>query len=219
MAFKKRWLFAMLAWILVFSLLSACAAEKATPMPTEPPVATPTPKSIPKVAPIPVGEVSLEEAEKIIGAPITPKYLPAGCKFQRGFVRYRGSPTQARLKLYFSDEEISEEVKTLQDFGSFTYKIVLNVDQIRKMPSPDIYERMAEQAEGWGCTRIDKNEVQGRLPANTVSVVAINQIQGYLSSGETYYALQWSCPGLHFDMAMGKELPVEDIIKVAESIE
>ena len=96
MKFTKKWLFAMLAWILVLTLLPACAAEESTSTLNPPPA----------ILPIPVEEVSLEEAEHIVGAPLEPKYLPPGYDFRRGFVRYHDSPGLARLTLYFSDKEM-----------------------------------------------------------------------------------------------------------------
>ena len=209
MAFKKRWLFAMLAWILVFSLLSACAGEKSTPATTEPPITTPTPKSKPTVAPIPVDEVSLEEAEKIIGAPITPKYLPAGCKFQRGFVRYRGSPPRADLTLLFSDEEVTEEVETLRDLvplirkiaqpgASGRPKLVLLIDKIRGTVSPDIHEKMAEEYGG--------------------KVMDISGIKGWLATGASSYQLSWFESGLRLEIRAVAELSEEELMRIAQSI-
>lgn len=189
-----------------------------------PPAAAPVPHPKPAPPPTPVDEISLEGVEEIVGVPITPKYLPAGYRFQRGFVHYwhsEGFPQRAYadLNLYFSDEEITGKVETLRDFDSLRHKkIMLAVSQVVKMPCPDFPEVRARQAEEWGCTRIDASEVKGRLPANTVSVVDINQVKAYLSVGEARYGLQWCWPGLVFDMSMLKELPVEGIIKIAESM-
>lgn len=195
MVVKKRWLFIVLAAILALSLLPACAAGESTP--AEPPAATPTPESIPPVEPTPVDEVSLEEAERIVGAPLTPKYLPAGWEFRRGFVLYHDSPPRARLTLYFSDHEMTEEVKTLQDFASLTHKkIILNVDEITKMPPPD-YPEVA--VEHWGGKVVDINGAKGRLA----------------SRGRD---LHWFLPGLHFFMYMFEDLPEEEILKIARSI-
>jgi len=216
--YSRRWLFAMLACLLALSLLPACAAEESGP--------TPTPEPTPQVAPIPVDEVSLEEAGEIIGAPVpTPNYLPQGYELQRVFVQ-EGGPY---VYLLFSDEEITGKVQTLQDLYPLMMKVTqpgassgpklwLFVEKPSRMPPPDFAERMARQAEEWGSTVLDINEVQGNLPAETVSVVQINQVKGYLSTGETSYALEWVWSGFHFDMRMTKELPVEEIIKVAESI-
>lgn len=188
--YGRRWLLAMLACILALGLPAACTIEESGP--------TPTPEPTPQVAPIPVDEVSLEEAEEIVGVPVAPKYLPAGYEFQRGFVRYHGSPPRADLSLYFSDEEITEEVKTAQDFGSLTYKIVLNVNQIEETPSPDIYEEMAKQYGG--------------------KVVDIDGTEGWLASGPTSHQLIWFQQGLLFDLSAIKELSSEELIKIAESI-
>ena len=197
MAFKKGWLFLMLAGILVLSLLPGCAGEKATTAPTEPPVTTPTPEPRPPVEPTPVDEVSLEEAEGIVGVPLAPKYLPAGWEFRRGFALYQDSPPRARLTLYFSDKEMTEEVKTLQDFASLTNKkIILNVDQIEEMPSPDFAE---EAVEYWG----------GK-------VVDISGVKGHLGPGS--HDLHWFLPGLHFFMYVVEGLPEEQVLKIAESI-
>ncbi|MDY7019053.1 MAG: hypothetical protein SU899_03145 [Chloroflexota bacterium] len=217
MAFKKRWLFVILAAILALSLLPACAVDKSAP--AEPPMATPMPHSIPPIPPIPVNEISVGEAEQIVGVPLMPKYLPPGYEFRRGFMIGDGPPPHADLILYFSDEEITGEVKTAQDFASLTHdKIILNVGQVTKMPSPDFPDIRANQAEKWGCKAIDASEVQGHLPANTVSVVDINEVKAYLSVGETSYGLQWCWPGLIFYMSMLKELTVEEIMKIAESM-
>jgi len=197
MVFKKRWLFVILAGILALSLLLGCAGEEATPAPKEPPVPTPTPEIPPQVAPIPVDEVSLEEAEEVVGVPLRPEYLPAGWEFQRGFVRYHGSPPRADLSLYFSDEEITEEVKTLQDFNSFTYKIVLHVDQVKEMPPPDYPQGMVDHYGG--------------------KVVDINGIKGWLSSGG--HDLHWFLPGLHFYMYVAVDLPEEEILRIAQAID
>ena len=195
MVFKKRWLFVILVAILVLTLLPGCAGEKATP--TEPPVATPTPKSTPPIPPIPVHEVSLEEAEAIVGAPLAPKYLPPGYEFRRGFVIGHNPPGKADLIFFFSDEEMTEEVKTVQDFASLRHKkIILNVDQVVETPSPDIYEGMAEQHGG--------------------KVVDINETKGWLSSGG--HDLHWHLPGLHFFMYVAVDLPEEEILRTAESM-
>jgi len=226
MGFKKRWLFVMLAGILALSLLQGCAGEKATPAPTEPPGPTPTPEIPPQVAPIPVEEVSLEEAGEVLGAPVPmPAYLPSGYELRRIFVR-EGRP---HVYLLFSDEEITGKVQTLQDLypliskleqpgASSGPKLCLIIEKPSSMPPLDFAEQMAKQAEGWGSTVVDMSEVKGCLPANTVSVVEINQVKGYLSTGETSYALAWFWSGFHFDMRMTKELPVEELIKIAESI-
>lgn len=195
MAFKS-WLFTTLASILVLGLLLGCVAGKSTPIPVEPPPVTTTPHSIAPVPPIPVDEVSLEEAVDIVGVPIAPKYLPAGWEFQRGFVWYLGSPPYADLNLYFSDQEITEKVETLQDYDSLTYKLVLNVNQVRKMPSPYIHEGMAAQHGG--------------------EVVDINGIKGWLSSGG--HDLHWYTQGLHFVMYIPTDLPAGEILEIARSI-
>ncbi len=197
MTFQKRWLLMMLACMLALSLLAACTTEESAP--TEPPMALPTPEIPPGVAPIPVDEVSLQEAEEIVGVPVAPKYLPAGYKFQRGFVRYYGSPPCADLSLFFSDEEITKEVKTLQDFGSLTYKIVLNVNQMKETPPPDIYEEMAKQYGG--------------------KVVDIDGTKGWLAWGPAGYQLIWfHQPGVLFDLSAKNELSGEELMKIAESI-
>jgi hypothetical protein len=218
MAFQKRWLLIMLACILALSLLAACAAEKSG--------TTPTPEPTPQVAPIPVDEVSLEEAGEILGAPLpTPGYLPLDYELRRVFVR-EGGP---HVYLLFSDEEITGKVQTLQDLYPLMTKVTqpgasggprlcLIVEKPSSMPPLNFAELMAEQAEGEGGTVVDMSEVKGCLPANTVSVVEINQVKGYLSTGETSYALEWFWSGFHFDMRMTKELPVEELIKIAESI-
>ena len=196
MGLKKRWLFVILAGILLLSLLPGCAGEKATPTETEPPVTTPIP-SIPPIPPIPVDEVSLEEAEGIAGVSLTPKYLPAGYEFRRGFEIGHYPPGKADLILYFSDEEMTGEVKTVQDFASLAHKkIILNVDQITEMPSPDIHEAMVQQFGG--------------------KVVDINETKGWLSSGG--HDLHWLLPGLHFFMYIAVDLPEEEILRIAESI-
>lgn len=197
MGVKKRWLFAILAWILALSLLPGCAGEKTAPAPTEPPMATPIPPSIPPVEPTPVDEVTLGEAEGIVGAPVTPKYLPPGYKSQRAFVRYWGSPPQADLSLFFSDEEMTGEVKTLQDFASLRYKIVLNVYQETKMPPPGFPERAAELYGG--------------------KVVDINGRKGWLATGPGGSQLIWDQPGLLFQM-YAKGLSEGELVQVAESI-
>jgi hypothetical protein len=189
--YDRRWLLAMLACVLALSLLAACTIEESGP--------TPTPEKSPQVAPIPVDEVSLEEAEEIVGITVAPKYLPTGYEFQRGFVRYHGSPPRTDLSLYFSDEEITEEVKTLQDFGSLTYKIVLNVNQIEETPPPEVYEEMAKQYGG--------------------KVVDIDGDKGWLASGPVSNQLIWvRQPGLLFDLSAIKELSGEELMKIAESI-
>ena len=195
MGVKKRWLFVIFAGILLLSLLPGCAGEKAIPTETKPPVTTLTPESIPMLPAIQVQEVSLEEAEGIVGVPLAPIYLPAGWKFRRGFV-WHGSSPRSDLSLYFSDEEMPEEVRTIQDFGSLTYKIVLNVHQVKEMPSPDIHEAMAQQHGG--------------------KVVDINETKGWLSSGG--HDLHWFLPGLHFFMYAAVDLPEEEILRIAESI-
>ena len=217
--YSRRWLFAMLACILALGLLAACTIEESGP--------TPTPEKSPQVAPIPVEEVSLEEAGEALGVPLTtPGYLPQGYELRRIFVR-EGRP---HVYLLFSDEEITGKVQTLQDLypliskleqsgASGGPKLVLIIDRVDEIPSPEIYESMAEQAEGWGSTVVDMSEVKGCLPANTVNVVEINQVKGYLSTGETSYALAWFWSGCHFDMRMTKKLPVEELIKIAESID
>jgi len=192
MVFNKRWLFAMMAWILVLVLLPACVTEKSTP--GEPPVSPPTSVPRPVIPPIPVEEVTMEEAEQIIGAPIAPKYLPPGWEFHRGFVYYGPAP---HLNLYFSDEEIAGEVKTAQDFASLTNKkIILNVDRVEEMPSTDIYEGMSEQYGG--------------------SVVDINETKGWLSSSG--HSLYWTVPGLHFFMFVVEYLTEEEMLRIARSI-
>jgi hypothetical protein len=199
MGFKKRWLFMMLAAILALTLLSGCAAEKSPSAPTEPPVTTPVPHSIPPIPAIPVDEVTLEEAEAIVGAPLRPKYLPAGYEFRRGFVIGHNPPGQADLIFYFSDEQMTGEVKTVQDFASLKHKkIILNVDQVVEMPSPDIYEGMAEQHGG--------------------KVVDINETKGWLAGGPGGCQLIWFQPGLLLDLYMVNEIPEQELVKIAESI-
>ena len=196
MGAKKRWLFAIVAGVLVLSLVPGCTGEKATPTETKPPVTTLTPESIPMLPAIPVQEVSLGEVEGIVGVPLGPKYLPAGWKFQRGFVLYHSSPPRADLILYFSDEEMPGEVRTIQDFASLTHKkIILNVYQLVKTPSPDVYETMAQH--------------RGK-------VVNINETKGWLSSGG--HELRWFLPGLRFFMHVAVDLPEEEILRTAESI-
>ncbi|MBN2187189.1 MAG: hypothetical protein JW732_07055 [Dehalococcoidia bacterium] len=195
MGVKKRWLFVTLGGVLVLSVLTGCAGEKVAPTEAEPSVTAPIPESIPRLPAIPVQEVSMEEAEGIVGVSLTPEYLPAGWKFQRGFVWYYSSPPRANLSLYFSDEEMLGEVKTIQDFDSLPYKIVLNVYQVVKVPSPDIYETMAQESG---------------------KVVDINETKGWLSSGGQ--DLRWRLPGLRFFMYVAVELPEEEILRIAESI-
>ncbi|MBN2187190.1 MAG: hypothetical protein JW732_07060 [Dehalococcoidia bacterium] len=197
MGVKKRWLFAILAGISLLSLLPGCAGEKATPTETEPPGTTPIP-SIPPIPPIPVDEVSLEEAERIVGAPVAPKYLPAGYEFRRGFVYYQPAP---HLNLYFSDEEMPGEVKTVQDFASLTHKkFILNVDQVAEMPSSDIHEGMAGQHGG--------------------KVVDINETKGWLLVEAGGGQLIWFQPGLLLDLSIVNPIPEQELelVKIAESI-
>ncbi len=186
----RRWLFAMLVCILALSPLVACTTEESGPTPT------PTPEVPPQLAPIPVDEVSLEEAEEIVGVPLTPEYLPAGWEFQRGFVRYHGSPPRADLSLYFSDEEMTGEVKTLQDLSSLTYQIMLDVYQVEEMP-PSYYP-------------------QGMIDHYGGEVVDINGVKGWVSSGG--HELDWFLPGLHFYMYVPVDLPQEEMSKIARSI-
>ena len=215
MVIKKRWLFVILASILAFSLLPACAVESI--------MTTPTPEPTPKLHPIPVEEVSLKEAAKVLGAPVPmPAYLPPGYELKRIYIAFGDAC------LFYSDEEIRDEVLTLQDIDSLVQKmkvgaagapkLLLIVESRSEMPPPDFADKMVKQAEGWGSKVVDINEVEEPLPAETVSVVDINQVKGYLSSGETSYALAWFLPGFHFDMRMPKELTIKEAIKIAQSI-
>ena len=192
MAFKKRWLFVILAAILALSLLPACAADKSTP--AEPSMATPTPGPILKPPTEPGDEISLEEAEELMGVPLLPKYLPAGYELQ-GCVLFR-SGTHANVVLGFSDEEITEEAETTQDSGSSKDKITFSVHKVTKMPPPDTHEKAVEHRGG--------------------KVVDINGIKGWLSSGG--HELHWFLPGLHFYMYVAVDLPEEEILKIARSI-
>jgi hypothetical protein len=208
--YSRRWLFMMLACILALSLLPGCAAEESG--------TTPTPEPTPPVATVPVHEVSLEEAEEMVGIPIVPKYLPAGYEFQRGYSTEIRSP-RADLRLFFSDEEITGEMETTADAILLPHKkIILAVVELSETPPEDIAQRMVRQAEGWGSTVIDASEVKGYLPPNRVSVVDINGVKACLSTGETGYDLQWNRSTFHFVVVMVRELPVEELVKVAESI-
>ncbi len=221
----------ILALVLMLSLLSSCIKPITTSTPETTPGAKaakefPTPKSTPIVAPLPVKEVSLEEAAEFLEATVPlPKYLPPGYKLWRIFVRER----RPYVYLLFSDEKIVGKVRVLPELYSLLDKVRqpevsggpkfwLFIEKVRKMPPPDLVEKLAKQAEGWGATRVDKSEVKGRLPANTVSVVDINQVKGYLSVGETSYDLGWFQSGFHFSIRMSKKLPAEELIKIAASI-
>ena len=216
MVFKKRWLFAILALILVFSLLPGCAGEKASP--AEPPAVTPTPEIPAKAVPVPVEEISLEEAEEMVGIPIAPKYLPAGYEFQRAYNTEIRSP-RADLRLFFSDEEITGDFETTADDILLPQlKIILVVMELPETPSDDARQRLLRQAEARGDTVIDASEVKGYLPPNRVSLVDMNGVKAYLSTGETGYSLQWNRSYFFFELVMLRELPVEELIKIAESI-
>lgn len=197
--YSRRWLFAMLACILALSLLAACITEESGP--------TPTPEKSPQVAPIPVAEVSLEEAGEVLGMPVpVPAYLPSGYDLQRVFA-YEGRP---RLILLFSDEEIMEEVRTLQDLGPLISKVaqpgassgpklILLIDRVDEIPSPEIYESMAEQHGG--------------------KVVDIDGTKGWLIGGSVAYQLSWFQPrGLRLEIRAVKDLSEAEVIKIAESI-
>ena len=154
MAFKKRWLLVILAGILVLSLISACTNKESSPAPAKPPASGPRPP----VSSRQVDEISLEEAEDIMGAPVAPKYLPAGWEFRRGFV-YPSPPPHTHLILFFSDEEMTEEVTTARDFASLknNNEIILNISQEPETIVHD-YERMAEL---WGGKVVDINGQKG----------------------------------------------------------
>ncbi len=214
--YGRRWLFVVLAGILVLSLLPGCADEKASS--TESPAVTPIPEIPAKVVMVPVQEVSLEEAEEMVGVPIVPMYLPAGYEFQRGYSTEIRSP-RASLTLYFSDVETTGEAETTTDVVLLPHrKIILGVDELSETPPDDMAQRMVRQAEGWGSTVIDASEVKGDLPPNRVSVVDVNGVKAYLATGETRYDLQWNRSTFIFVLVMVRELPVEELIKIAESI-
>ena len=205
MVFKKRWLFVILASILAFSLLPACAVEETmpaespvtTPVPTEsPPVTFPTPESIPAVIPIPLEEVSLKEVEGIIGVPVIPEYLPSGWKFQRGFVWYHDEPPLANLNLYFSDEKITGDVKTAADLSSLRRKMAYNIKQVKE--TREVKERTAELYGG--------------------KIVDINETKGWLATGPTSTQLVWFEPGLLLSLYVYEEISEEELIKIAQSI-
>jgi len=190
----------MLACVLALSLLAACTIEESGP--------TPTPEKSPQVAPIPVEEVSLEEAGEVLGMPVpVPAYLPSGYDLQRVFA-YEGRP---RLMLLFSDEEIMEEVRTLQDLGPLMSKLeqpgasggpklVLLIDRVDEIPSPEIYESMAEQHEG--------------------KVVDIDGTKGWLMGGTVAYQLSWFQPrGLRLEIRAVNDLSEAEVMKIAESID
>jgi hypothetical protein len=208
--YGRRWLFVILAGILALSLLPGCAAEESGP--------TLIPEMPAKMATVPVLEVSLEEAEEMFGIPIAPKYLPAGYEFRRSFSMEVGSPL-ASVNLFFSDEEITGEAETTTDVILLPHiKIILDVNELSETPPDDMPQRMVKQAKGWGSTVIDASEVKGYLPPNRVSVVDINGVEAYLSTGETGYELQWNRSAFQFLLLIPRELTVEELIKIAESI-
>jgi len=199
MGFKKRWLFVILAGILALSLLPGCAAEESGP--------TPTPEPTPQVAPIPIDEVSLEEAGEILGVPVPmPAYLPSGYDLQRVFA-YEGRP---RLILLFSDEEIMEEVWTLQDLGPLISKVaqpgasggpklVLFINKVDEVLSSDVYEEMVEQHGG--------------------KVADINGTKGWLAPGAASHQLSWFQSGLRLEIRAVKDLSEAELMRIAQSIE
>ena len=198
MVCRRRRLFPVLVCILAVSLLSACVAEESSPGP----IARPSP-----LAPaVPLCEVSLEEAGEIIGMSLVPTYLPPGIDLQRVFV-YEG---RLSARLFFSAEEITDELRTMRDVipvldrlsqreASGRPEFVLFADRYSESPAADdTWESSAGRYGG--------------------KVVDIDGTQGWLTPAESIRELRWFRSWVHLEIRAVRELPEEELIRIAASI-
>ena len=199
----KKLMFLIIITILIAVFcFGGCAVPPTIPTPEPMPeelTAHPTPQSEPSLPPIPVDEVSLEEAERIMGTALAPTYLPTGWEFKRGFVFYDElSPPNAYLLFLFSDEDMTGEVETVVDVASLPYKMVLDVRSGREMPPPGSYDVIVEHEGG---KVVDINGTEGRLSASGSTVI-------------------WYSGGLFFSVyiLMPEELPPDEAVRIAQSI-
>ena len=187
----KRFTVAVLLLLTVICL--SCSGAPATTPTT--PADTPFPTFTTKIKPGYYQEISLEEASlSSEGVSIVPAYLPDDLKIQEVYIYYHPEEDRAEVKFIISDEKVEKKLVTNADMeGIIRPYYELECKLKITVRRAGVHIRMGEK-------------------------VKVNYGTGRIMVGDETQNLYWYVGRIEFILTASKNVPKEELIKVAESV-
>ncbi len=187
----KRFTVAVLLFLAVICL--SCSSIPATTPTT--PASTPFPTFTTRIILVYYQEISLEEASlSSESVSIVPAYLPDDLKIQEVYIHYYPEGDRAKAIFIISDEKIEKELVTNADMEGIIrlyYELECKMKMTVRRAGPHI--RMGEK-------------------------VKVNYGTGRIMVGDETQNLYWYVGRIEFILTASKNVPKEELIKVAESV-
>jgi len=187
----KRFTVAVLLFLTVICL--SCSSAPATTPTT--PADTPFPTFTTRITLYYYQGITLEEASlSSEGVSIVPAYLPDDLKIQEVYIHYYPEEDRVKVILIISDEKVEKKLVTNADMEGI----------IRLYYELECKMKMTVR--------------QGGIPIRMGEKVKVNYGTGRIMVGDETQSLYWQVGRIEFILTASKNVPKEELIKVAESV-
>jgi len=181
--------------VLLFLTVICLSCSSAQPPTSTTPASVPFPTFTTKIGLGYYQGISLEEASlSSEGVSIVPAYLPDDLKIQEVYIYYHPEEDRAEVKFIISDEKVEKKLVTNADMEGIIrpyYELECKMKMTVRQAGPHI--RMGEK-------------------------VKVNYGTGRIMVGDETQSLYWYVGRIEFILTVGKDVPTEELIKVAESV-